>query len=98
MLTFLSRNGHTINAPLDEHEATFLSLAAGTMNREEFLAWLEAVIVRKDWPQWSGPGEATRTAAGSAPGRDRDDCRRSARSFAAGALHSRGIFRDYTED
>jgi death-on-curing protein len=47
MLLFLSRNGHTIDAPLDQHEATFLSLAAGTMSREEFLAWLQGVIVRK---------------------------------------------------
>ena len=47
MLMFLSRNGHTINAPPDEHEATFVSLAAGTMDREELLAWLAGVIVRK---------------------------------------------------
>jgi death-on-curing protein len=47
MLVFLSRNGHTLDAPLDEHEATFLRLAAGTMSREEFLAWLRTVIVRK---------------------------------------------------
>ena len=47
MLMFLSRNGHTIRAPLEEHEATFLSLAAGTVDREEFLAWLEGVILRK---------------------------------------------------
>jgi death-on-curing protein len=47
MLMFLSRNGHTIDAPLDEHEAAFFSLAAGTMSREEFVAWLEGVIVRK---------------------------------------------------
>jgi prophage maintenance system killer protein len=47
MLMFLSRNGHTIRGPLSEHEATFISLAAGTMNWEGFLAWLEGSIVRK---------------------------------------------------
>ena len=47
MLMFLSRNGHAIQAPLEQHEATFISLAAGTMSREELRAWLEGVIVRK---------------------------------------------------
>jgi death-on-curing protein len=47
MLMFLSRNGHTIDAPLEEHESTFVSLAAGIMSREAFLARLESAIVRK---------------------------------------------------
>jgi death on curing protein len=47
MLMFLSRNGHAINAPLDQQEATFVRLAAGTLDREGFLGWLEGVVVRK---------------------------------------------------
>ena len=44
---FLSRNGYTISTPLDEHESTFVSLAAGNLNREAFLAWVNEVVVRK---------------------------------------------------
>jgi death-on-curing protein len=47
MLMFLNRNDHTINAPPDEHERVFVSLAAGTLDREAFLAWLEGVVVHK---------------------------------------------------
>ncbi len=47
MLMFLSRNDYTINAPVEEHEATFVNLASGTLDREALLAWLEEVVVRK---------------------------------------------------
>jgi prophage maintenance system killer protein len=40
MLMFLSRNGYASDAPLAEHEETFLRLAAGELSREEFLAWI----------------------------------------------------------
>ncbi len=51
MLMFLSRNVHTIDAPIDEHEAVFVRLAAGEIDREEFQDWLELVIVRKGAPR-----------------------------------------------
>ncbi len=51
MLMFLSRNGYTIDAPIDEHEAIIVRLAAGEIGREEFLAWLESVIIRKETPR-----------------------------------------------
>lgn len=47
MLLILSRNGHTLEGSLDEHEATFLGLAAGAMSREAFVAWVRSRIVRK---------------------------------------------------
>ena len=47
MMMFLSRNGHTIIAPIDERESMFVSLAAGKLDRERFLAWVRGRIVRK---------------------------------------------------
>ena len=47
MMMFLSRNGHTIKAPLDERESVFLRLAAGELDREGFLAWVRHRTVRK---------------------------------------------------
>jgi death-on-curing protein len=47
MMMFLRRNGYTINAPLEEHVSTFLGLAAGDLDREEFLAWIRERIVRR---------------------------------------------------
>ena len=47
MMMFLSRNGHTIKASIDERESIFLRLAAGDLDRDGFLAWLRDRIVRK---------------------------------------------------
>jgi death-on-curing protein len=47
MMMFLSRNGHTIRASIDERESVFLRLAAGELDREGFLDWLRDRIVRK---------------------------------------------------
>jgi death on curing protein len=47
MMSFLSRNGHRIGGSLAEHESIFLQLAAGELDRERFLAWVEEWIVRK---------------------------------------------------
>jgi death on curing protein len=47
MMQFLSRNDHTLAGPLAEHEATFLRLAAGELDREGFLGWARARIIRK---------------------------------------------------
>ena len=47
MMMFLSRNGHTIEASLDERESAFLRLAASEMEREEFVVWVHDRIVRK---------------------------------------------------
>ncbi len=46
-LMFLSRNGRTIAAPLDEHASVFLRLAAGELDREGFRAWVSAWIAAK---------------------------------------------------
>jgi death-on-curing protein len=47
MMTFLSRNGYTIAAPMDERESVFLRLAAGELDREAFLGWVRKWTVRK---------------------------------------------------
>jgi death-on-curing protein len=47
MMRFLSRNGYTIAAPIEARISAFLRLAAGEMDREEFLAWVREWIVRK---------------------------------------------------
>ena len=47
MMMFLSRNGYTIEAPIDERETIFLRLAAGDLDRDGFLAWVRDRIVRK---------------------------------------------------
>lgn len=44
---FLLRNGHEIDAPIDEQEAVYLGLAASSLPREEYLAWLRRRIVRR---------------------------------------------------
>lgn len=44
METFLVRNGFEIDASVDEQEATFLQLAAGTLSREQFTEWVRAHI------------------------------------------------------
>lgn len=53
LLTFLSRNGHTIEGTPDEHEAVIVRLAAGEIGREEFLDWLESAIIRRGTPRVS---------------------------------------------
>ena len=47
MMMFLSRNGHTIVAPLEEHVSVFLRLAAGELDRDAFRAWMGAWITVK---------------------------------------------------
>jgi death-on-curing protein len=47
MMRFLSCNGHTLAGPPAEHEAVFLGLAAGELDREEFVGWVRKWIVRK---------------------------------------------------
>jgi death on curing protein len=47
MMMFLGRNGHTIITTIDERESIFVSLAAGNLAREQFLAWVRARTVRK---------------------------------------------------
>jgi len=42
METFLLLNGHEIAASTDEQERVILSLAAGRLGRDEFLAWIRA--------------------------------------------------------
>jgi death-on-curing protein len=45
---FLSRNGYTIAAPRDERETVFLRLAAGELDRDEFVGWVRKWTVRKN--------------------------------------------------
>ncbi|HEX4590177.1 MAG TPA: type II toxin-antitoxin system death-on-curing family toxin [Gemmataceae bacterium] len=40
MATMLDANGHKVAAPVDEQEATFLALAAGSLSRNDFTDWL----------------------------------------------------------
>jgi death-on-curing protein len=40
METFLVLNGFQISAGVDEQEAVFLQLAAGTLNRDDFTDWV----------------------------------------------------------
>ena len=47
MLRFLSRNDHTIIAPLADHEIVLPRLAASELDREQFLAWIRDRLVRK---------------------------------------------------
>jgi death-on-curing protein len=47
MMRFLSRNGPTIAGPQAEQELVFLQLAAGELDREEFVAWVREWIARK---------------------------------------------------
>jgi death on curing protein len=44
METFLMLNGYEITASDDEQEAVILSVAAGTMTKEAFAAWLQSKI------------------------------------------------------
>src|SRR5262249_37906568 len=44
MEMFLLRNGREVEAPVGEQEAVFLSVAAGTMEREAFTAWVRAHV------------------------------------------------------
>jgi death on curing protein len=47
MATMLDANGHKVVAPVDEQEATFLALAAGSVGRDDFTTWLVAHLVPK---------------------------------------------------
>ncbi|HVL13195.1 MAG TPA: type II toxin-antitoxin system death-on-curing family toxin [Gemmata sp.] len=44
METFLVLNGHQLNAGVDEQEAVFLQLAAGTLSHAAFTDWVRAHI------------------------------------------------------
>lgn len=44
METFLVMNDLEIFAPIDEQELVILSLAAGSLDREEFTKWLESRV------------------------------------------------------
>jgi death-on-curing protein len=47
METFLFLNGHEINAGVDDQEKVILSVASGTLSREEFTSWLQKNIVTR---------------------------------------------------
>ena len=47
LMCFLSRNGDTIAAPIAARESAFLRLAAGELDREQFLGWVRIWMVRK---------------------------------------------------
>jgi death-on-curing protein len=42
METFLVLNGYELNAPVDEQERTMLGLAAGKIDREGLLEWVQS--------------------------------------------------------
>ena len=45
MEMFLLRNGHEIDAPVDEQESVFLAVAASAMGREAFTEWVRSRVV-----------------------------------------------------
>jgi death-on-curing protein len=47
MEMFLIRNGHEIDAEVDEQEAVFLQLAAGEIDRESFTEWVRSHLKRR---------------------------------------------------
>lgn len=52
METFLVLNGWEIAAGVDEQEQVILQLAAGTLKREDFTAWVQSHL--REWPAESG--------------------------------------------
>ena len=47
MEMFLLRNGHEIEAKVDDQEAIFFGVAAGTIGRDEFAEWVKNHIVKR---------------------------------------------------
>jgi death-on-curing protein len=47
METFLVLNGHELSASVDEQERVVLGVAAGTIGREEFTAWVGTHLVER---------------------------------------------------
>ena len=45
METFLYLNGYALDAPVNEQERVFLSLAAGELDREHLAEWIERHLV-----------------------------------------------------
>ena len=45
MEVFLVLNGFELSAALDESEAIFLGVAAGSVSREAFVAWIQAHLI-----------------------------------------------------
>jgi death on curing protein len=45
MEMFLLRNGHEIEASVEEQERVFLAVAAGEMDREAFAAWVRGAMI-----------------------------------------------------
>lgn len=45
METFLVLNGYELSCDVDEQEKTILSLAAGTLTRDEFVGWLATHMI-----------------------------------------------------
>lgn len=41
---FLVLNGQQLQAPIDESERVILGVAAGTIGREEFAAWIQEYV------------------------------------------------------
>jgi death-on-curing protein len=62
MAMFLSRNGHTLDAPQSEQAEVIERLAAGALSREGFVAWVRARVTRK-------PQDARRRPPGPSPRR-----------------------------
>ena len=50
METFLILNGFEIHAPVDEQEQIILSVASGTLERAQFLEWLQINVVKASIP------------------------------------------------
>ena len=60
METFLVLNGQEIAADVDEQEQVILGIAAGTISREDFTAWVRSHLVERP-PAGSTNGSAAQT-------------------------------------
>ena len=58
MEVFLVLNGYELAAGVDEQERVVLGVAAGTISREEFTAWVRDHLVERPKPE-SGSGPST---------------------------------------
>ncbi|XYI04315.1 hypothetical protein ACMHYB_11745 [Sorangium sp. So ce1128] len=48
MKVFLMLNGYSLDVNVDEQERIMLSLASGTLSRDQLLAWLEQHARRRE--------------------------------------------------
>ena len=60
METFLVLNGWEIAAGVDEQEQVVLKLAAGTLKREDFTAWVQSRVQQRSAESLSWPTDLSK--------------------------------------